>query len=63
MNRQDISTQRRNIIEHSSKNGQLNMQKMEAALNDWLAKVEDQVNQIEDSVATKVTDGQLRQLE
>jgi hypothetical protein len=39
------------------------MQKMEAALNDWLAKVEDQVNQIEDSVATKVTDGQLRQLE
>lgn len=32
-------------------------------MNDWLAKVEDKANQIEDSVATNVTDSQLRQLE
>lgn len=39
------------------------MHKMETALNDWLGKVEDQVNQIEASVATKVTDSQLRSME
>lgn len=36
---------------------------MENALNEWLAKVEEQVNQIEDAVSTKVPDKEIKQLE
>ena len=33
--------------------GRINPAKMEAALNDWLSKVEEQVNQIESQVNTR----------
>jgi hypothetical protein len=39
------------------------MKKMENALNEWLVKVEEQVNQIEAAVATKTCDKDLKQLE
>lgn len=43
VNKQDLQNQRQKILEHSqiTQNGALNVQKMETALNDWLAKVED----------------------
>lgn len=43
--------------------GGLNPQKMEAALNEWLSKVEDQVNQIEDSVSSKAPLTELENLD
>ena len=36
---------------------------MENALNDWLTKVENQVNSIEASVAVKGSERELRQIE
>ena len=36
---------------------------MEAALNDWLGKVEEQVNQIEDKVNSRAAQIDLRSLE
>jgi len=36
---------------------------MEAALNDWLSKVEEQVNQIEDKVMTRASLIDLKSLE
>lgn len=41
----------------------LSAQKLENALNDWLTKVENQVNQIEQSVISKGSERELRQLE
>jgi hypothetical protein len=36
---------------------------MENALNDWLTKVEEQVNQVEDSLAHKVSERELKLFE
>ena len=38
---------------HMTQGGKLNPAKMEAALNDWLCKVEEQVNSIEDQVGNR----------
>lgn len=45
-NRQELGNQRKHILEQSqiSINGVLNAKKMEVALNDWLTKVEGQIN-------------------
>ena len=41
--RHEMQSSRRQIVE-TSISGQVNTQKMEAALNDWLTKVEEQIN-------------------
>ena len=43
--------------------GRINPAKMEAALNDWLSKVEEQVNQIEEQVNTRAALIDLKSLE
>ena len=43
--------------------GRINPAKMEAALNDWLSKVEEQVNQIEEQVNMKAAENDLKNLE
>ena len=43
--------------------GRINPAKMEAALNDWLSKVEEQVNQIEEQVNTKAAEIDVKNLE
>ena len=59
------SYQRQNVI-HSTQiieDGRINPAKMEAALNDWLSKVEEQVNQIEEQVNTRAAQIDLKSLE
>ena len=43
--------------------GRINPAKMEEALNDWLSKVEEQVNQIEEQVNTRAAQIDLKSLE
>ena len=43
--------------------GRINPAKMEAALNDWLSKVEEQVNQIEEQVNMKAAEIDVKNLE
>lgn len=49
------SCSRQNLINSTQiiEDGRINPAKMEAALNDWLSKVEEQVNQIETQVNTR----------
>lgn len=59
------SQSRSNVI-HSTQiieDGRINPAKMEAALNDWLSKVEEQVNQIEDKVNDRAALIDLKSLE
>lgn len=57
--------QRPNVIESTQivEDGRINPAKMEAALNDWLSKVEEQVNQIEDQVNSRAALSDLKSLE
>ena len=47
--------QRPNVIQSTqiTEDGRINPAKMEEALNDWLSRVEEQVNQIEEQVHTR----------
>lgn len=47
----------------TSENGRLDPDRMEEALNEWLAKVEEQVNHVEDKVLDKATQFDLQGLE
>ena len=51
-----MGRERRNVIE--SCGGQ--MKKMEQALNEWLEKVEEQVNVVEDKLGEKATVGDMQ---
>lgn len=56
---------RSNVINSTQivEDGRINPAKMEAALNDWLSKVEEQVNQIEDKVNSRAALIDLKSLE
>ena len=62
-----ISQQHKNVIEstkfYDGNGSNFNPKKMEAALNDWLVKVEDQVNQIEDSLEAKASLQEMQHVE
>jgi hypothetical protein len=48
-----LSRERQRVVESTSSMEKGGMKKMESALNDWLEKVEEQVNMIEDKVNEK----------
>lgn len=60
-NRSSLSKERQKVIEATQHN--INTKKMEAALNDWLEQVEEQVNVMQDKLAEKASIFDLQQID
>lgn len=60
-NRSSLIKERQKVIEATGSN--INTKKMEAALNDWLEQVEEQVNLIQDKLSEKASIFDLQQID
>lgn len=58
-----LQRERQKVVDSTSTADKGGMKKIESALNDWLEKVEEQVNLIEDKVAEKASSHDIQQLE